>query len=219
MVNHKRAEEMATFFDLRADEYDAHMQQVLPFEAFYGAVTANIRETTQAVTMLDIGCGTGIELAGIFSKAPNAVITGIDLSEKMLDVLQQKYAGKASQLCLHQCSYFSFSFPVQAYDYVLAVQTMHHFLPATKADLYAKIYRALVQGGVYIEGDYVVAQEQELAMRAAYQERDDQEALLRHIDIPCSIDTQRQLLSQAGFSPIDLTYHAENVAVFVGYRA
>ena len=47
---------------------------------------------TSINSLLDIGCGTGLELASIYQKFPNVKITGIDLSKDMLEKLRVKYA-------------------------------------------------------------------------------------------------------------------------------
>ena len=66
--------------------------------------------------ILDLGCGTGLELEGIFSKAPNAVITCIDLSEKMLSKLTSKYSRFLDQIKPIKGSYLIVPFPEKKYD-------------------------------------------------------------------------------------------------------
>lgn len=51
-------------------------------------------------TLLDLGCGTGLELDPIFKRFPDLSVTGVDLSADMLERLARKYAGKRlSLLC------------------------------------------------------------------------------------------------------------------------
>lgn len=68
-------------------------ETIASFEQFYTLVSTLIRETEERLAILDLGCGTGLELRGIFDRAPNAVITGVDVSEKMLSELKRKYTG------------------------------------------------------------------------------------------------------------------------------
>ena len=83
---------MGEFFDRMSGEYDAHMKDnVEGFEQFYSSIAAAIPETKAELGILDIGCGTGIELAAVFQRVPNALITGVDLSGEMLDILRDKY--------------------------------------------------------------------------------------------------------------------------------
>ena len=81
-------EAMGDFFDRVSDTYDSDMEKAVDaFNQFY-SVVADIPETQAELRILDIGCGTGLELAAVFEKAPNAIITGIDISADMLDKLR-----------------------------------------------------------------------------------------------------------------------------------
>ena len=140
------------FFDARADGYEAHMRKnVAGSDRFY-------RETITALPikpgmrLLDLGCGTGLELDELFRLCPDAVVTGIDLSNGMLDALTEKHAGRA--LTLIQGDYFAVPFP-GPFDAAVSVETMHHFEADKKLELYQKIAAALTPGGVYVETDFV----------------------------------------------------------------
>ena len=110
----------------------------------------NILETQEPVSILDIGCGTGIELRYIWEKAPNAHITCIDLSREMLNLLLEHYRDKAELVTTIQASYLSWDYPENSFDMVVSSMTMHHFWQDEKIDVYNNIYRALKDGGVYI---------------------------------------------------------------------
>ncbi len=93
------AEEMERFFDARARGYDTHIRTVIrSFDSFYACIAAQIPATDAAIRVLDLGCGTGLELGGIWARAPRASIRGIDLSAEMLARLQERWPGWASQL-------------------------------------------------------------------------------------------------------------------------
>jgi len=153
---------MSQFFDERANSYDHHMKQtVTQFKKIYNIISILIGRTKEAVEILDLGCGTGLELEGIFSKAPNAVITCIDLSEKMLSKLKSKYSRFLDQIKPVKGSCLIVPFPEKKYDYVVSVMTMHHFPYDTKCKLYKKIRKSMKNEGKYIEGDYVVSPKKE----------------------------------------------------------
>ena len=128
---------MSQFFDEKANGHDQQMKQtVTQFKKIYNIISILIGRTKEAVEILDLGCGTGLELEGIFSKAPNAVITCIDLSEKMLSKLKSKYSRFLDQIKPVKGSYLIVPFPEKKYDYVVSVMTMHHFPYDTKCKLY-----------------------------------------------------------------------------------
>lgn len=206
-------EKMSTFFDMRVDHYDEHMKSTFQeeFTRYYQVIAEPIIATQERIAVLDLGCGTGNELESIFVKAPNVQITGIDLSEQMLQKLARKYSSYLEQLTLRCESYLRADFGHATYNYIVSVQTMHHFLPEVKVALYQKIKRALKPGGKYIEGDYVVSSTEAEELLARYQaivaEFSLEDANQYHLDIPTTIDTQIQLLKEAGFATVDLLYH------------
>ena len=214
-------EKMAAFFDARAAGYDAHMQRsVASFEDFYAAVAQPIPRTQRALRILDIGCGTGLELDPIFERAPNARVTGIDLSERMLAALREKYAARMDRITLIQGSYLETPFEEGGYDYAVSVMTLHHLLPPRRALLYAKIRHALKLGGSYVEGDYVVSKAEEERLINALRRKADSagpggEAGAYHVDIPLALETQRRLLIEAGFAGVEVIWHEGEAAVYV----
>ena len=84
-------EDMALFFDRRANDYDEHMKY-WKLSKFL-EVTENISSTTSKPRILDLGCGTGGEIEYILKRNPTAQITCVDLSKTMLDILQENYKG------------------------------------------------------------------------------------------------------------------------------
>lgn len=224
-------EPMAAFFDARATGYDDHMRKNVftdtTFVAFYAAIATQIPETTEAIQILDLGCGTGFEIAPILQRAPNALITAVDLSEQMLALLAERYPAQRAQLTLVADSYLTMPLGTQRYDYIISAMTIHHLLHEPKRQLYAKIYAALKPSGKYIEGDTVTMVAWEAEFLAAYARQVEQappaEDGAYHIDVPLSIDTQRDLLLSVGFKHFDLLWQLDstaewNHAVYVVYR-
>ncbi|MFL7810719.1 MAG: methyltransferase domain-containing protein, partial [Anaerolineae bacterium] len=215
-----RAEEMASFFDVRADGYDAHMEEtVASFEEFYRAVASPIARTEAPIRVLDLGCGTGLEIAAILERAPNARIVGIDLSKRMLDKLRERYAARMDQITLREASYLDLPAYEEGYDYVLAVMTLHHLLPEAKRALYEQIYEVLLPGGAYIEGDYAVTPEKEEMLLRRYEVKAAEVGGAaegsHHIDIPFSLETQRRLLAEAGFGEMEVIWQEGEATVYV----
>ena len=217
-----QTEEMAAFFDARAAGYDEHMRGFVfadkAFDEFYQAMSAPIGKTDEPVHILDLGCGTGLEFEALFQRAPNALITGVDVSENMLELLRKRYIGRMSQITLLADSYLAMPFAAQTYDYVISAMSMHHVLRSTKRELYVKIHAALKPGGRYIEGDSVTRPEMEGEFLAEYQKLaadvPPAEDGYYHIDIPFSIESQRTLLLEAGFKDFRLVWQRDSSAVW-----
>ena len=211
--------EMAAFFDDKASTYEDRQKGRGPhFLHMHMAVAGALEETSRELKILDLGCGTGVELEMLLTRAPNARITCIDVSDGMLEQLRRKYVDSLEQLEIVQGSFQEIPFRERHYDYVVSVFAMHHFLYLQKIDLYTKVRMALRPEGIYLEGDYYVSPEEEKQDSARYQQ------LLKtgvispdiryHIDVPFSVARQKQILLEAGFSKVVVLFEGGNNAVF-----
>jgi tRNA (cmo5U34)-methyltransferase len=214
------AEKMGEFFTARVGHYDTGRFEY--FKEQYERLGACIPETSEPLRVLDIGCGSGIEYQYIWEKAPNAHITGVDLSDGMLDALADKYADRKEQWASFKKSYFDYEYPENIFDIVLSNQTMHHFLPEQKLPLYQNLLKTLKPGGFYLECDFIVDEPMQKAYWARYERimKNYTKAEIGqfHIDIPCSLKTQEELLREAGFSPVIVlsdNIHDENNAAIL----
>lgn len=213
-------EEMGAFFNRRADIYDAHMLQDLELDAFYREITDCVQPTGKDFSLLDIGCGTGIELEGLFAKYPGMRVTGVDLSAGMLQKLKEKFPKKEIELICG--SYFDLTF-ASDYDVVLSTYSLHHWNASQKLSLYQKVFKALKNGGVFINGDYTCKTpereryfQDELA-RLRKQEH-LQDNVLYHYDIPLTANTEQTLLHAAGFQKVCLVREWENTSILTARK-
>lgn len=75
-------EEMAGFFEKRLGGYEEHMSVwEKSYKVFAGLLPPECKK------ILDLGCGTGLELDMIWQNNPDIVVTGVDLCQGMLDKL------------------------------------------------------------------------------------------------------------------------------------
>ena len=72
-------ERMEVFFTARVDCYDAHMLQEVEGYAEGCRMAAGLLPET-CTWLLDLGCGTGLELEPVFERFPDLRVTGIDLT-------------------------------------------------------------------------------------------------------------------------------------------
>lgn len=219
MDSPKPPERMADFFDARAHGYEQHMRtSVSEFDTFYHSIASLVSPTDQPVNILDVGCGTGLELAPILHRAPRARVIAIDLSRAMLSELKARFAHRLDQITLVRGSYMHIPFGEARYEYAVAVMTLHHLLPEPKRELYTRINRALKPGGVFIYGDWVVSPEEERRYRRRCEEMtpatqgcDDR---CYHVDIPLAAELENELLLEAGFSSVEEAWRSPGTVVF-----
>jgi len=215
----RKIETMSDFFDNRADTYDDHMINELDLNMFYNEIAECIPKNRTNIKLLDLGCGTGLELERIFRIYPFAEVTGIDLSGKMLDILRAKYRDRMSQLKLIRQSYFDIDFGVDIYDIVLSTYSLHHYSKELKLSLYRKIYCSLKEDGIYTEGDYTVKTMDEENHFIEENERirkiNEITNGVYHIDTPFAVGTQINLLSQAGFKRVNVNKQWNKTTIFL----
>ena len=205
-------EEMGEFFNRRAEGYEAHMVKVGFDDETYKRAVMPLPQGDTPFKILDLGSGTGLELQYLFERIPNAQVTCIDLSEQMLAILAEHYQERKQQLEIISASYLTWDYPDAAYDYIISVNTMHHFDQTEKTKLYGKIRRSLKPGGMYIESDFMVDQAMMEQFQARYKriimDLPIQASGHYHIDIPFTVDVQKKLLLKAGFSEVKVFYES-----------
>lgn len=213
-------EKMDEFFTVRAEGYDEHMlNEVGGCRECYGKMAEFIPDGTK--NLLDLGCGTGLELEGIFERFPDISVTGIDITKAMLDRLSEKYQGK--NITLICGDYFTADLGRERFDTAISFQTMHHFSHEKKIGLYRKIRDSLKSGGVYIECDYMVetqAEEDKWYSENARirKEQGISEDEFYHYDTPCTIENQIKMFKAAGFSSAEKVFKIENTTIIIAKK-
>ena len=200
-----KLEKMAEFFEARLEGYDEHMLNDIEGASEFYPFTANA--LPKDCNILDLGCGTGLELEFYFNDSPNARVTGIDLSQGMLNALEVKLQGKNIKLIC--ASYFDYPFGECLFDAAVSVESLHHFTLDEKAKLYKRLCDSLKDGGFFILTDY-------FAQDSAYEERCRDEFMrikrengisdkaFYHYDTPLTVEHEIQALSQGGFSKVEI---------------
>lgn len=195
-------EAMDAFFNARIGDYEEHMSQ---WTAHYRWMAELIPDSTK--TLLDIGCGTGLELDTIFARLPDLQVTGIDMAEEMLSKLREKHGNR--NLTLIRDDYFRHPFGESVYDGVIAFETLHHFPAETKTRLFTKICRALKPGGFYLECDYIASSQaiEDLVFAEAARRRERDRIppdTFVHFDTPLTLEHEMDAMRDAGFSTVEL---------------
>ena len=215
-----KLEPMADFFAARVEGYDEHMlENVEGCREGYQKMAELI--PPNAKDLLDLGCGTGLELDAIFARRAELSVVGIDLCDAMLEKLRSKHSDKA--LTLIRGDYFQVDFGADRFDVAVSFETLHHFSYEKKLGLYQKLFQALRSDGVYIECDYMVeTQDEEDALMA------QNEALRReqgissedyyHFDTPFTVEKQTELLKRAGFSEIQKLFRMGGTVLLIAKK-
>ena len=203
-------EKMKDFFENRLVGYDEHMMTNIESADEFYPFTAKQLPVSKNCHILDLGCGTGLELEEYYLLNPSAKVTGIDLSQGMLNALKKKFADK--DIILIEGSYFDIPFSTGAFDCAVSVESLHHFTKEEKIPLYAKLHKALKESGYFILTDYFSLSDEEermhhtnlLKLKNELGITDDE---FYHYDTPLTVRHETEALMKAGFSSVDVLYH------------
>lgn len=209
-------EEMDGFFTARVGEYEAHMAL---WEEAYCRFAGLLPQGCKNI--LDLGCGTGLELDKIWMKNPEIAVTGVDLCQSMLDLLKEKHQDKKLEVVC--ADYFSYDMGECKWDAVVSFESFHHFLPERKKQLYHKIYQALKDGAVFILGDYLAccAEEEEILRKVYFEKRRSEgipEDVFVHFDIPLTLGHEIELLREAGFLQVKVVDCIEGATILLAEK-
>ncbi len=191
----ERNRSMQSFFNEKANEYDAVHAKLMNTK---DALTATI--PTHAKKILDLGVGTGLELFDLFSRVPDARVTGIDISEGMLAHLAERsFADRVRVIC---GNFFTVDFG-NGYDAVISSSALHHFTAKDKMLLYRKIFESLAPNGMFLNADCIAnTLDEEAAALSNYEQNKDRES---HIDTPLAKESEEQLIRAVGFADVSIT--------------
>lgn len=214
-------ERMSDFFAARVDGYDEHMlKEVEGCAEGYALMASLVPASTKK--LLDLGCGTGLELDFLFPLLPDLAVTGVDLTPEMLNALQRKHADK--NLTLICGDYFKVDFGKEIFDCAVSFETMHHFPREPKTALYRRICDALLPGGCYIECDYMVDTQEEEDHWFAENDRLRRESGITddsycHYDTPHSIANLISMMHEAGFASAELVFRLGGTGMLVARKS
>lgn len=217
-------------FDATAASYDASRRLLIPcFDDFYGMVVRLAPfPRDAAIDVLDLGAGTGL-LAGVVRDAfPNARLTLVDISDDMLNVARERFAGDAA-VGYATADYASEPIPGE-YDLIVSALSIHHLSDAEKADLFRRCLQALRPGGAFVNADQVLGaspaitefnraewRRESAANGAPEAEIVAAEERQKH-DILSTLEAQLAWLRDAGFTDVDCHFKHLWFAVYAGRK-
>lgn len=217
-------ETIETQFNSVAQQYDKQRRKLIPcFQDFYKIAVENINLSSSSPKILDLGAGTGLLSEFVLQKYPNAQITLVDLSEKMLEVAKNRFE---TNTCIHIIRQdFTKYTSTQPFDAVVSSLAIHHLEDSDKIKLYNSIFSYLKEEGTFINAEQVCGEDDYFSKfydtRWRYQiensglTADEIKASYERIklDKRSPILSQLKWLKDAGFNHVDCLYKYYDFAV------
>ncbi|MCB8946026.1 MAG: class I SAM-dependent methyltransferase [Ardenticatenaceae bacterium] len=101
------------------------------------------------MTVLDVGCGTGLQLAQY--QQAGCMVVGLDKSPSMLQAAQQKLGQTAE---LHYADATQMPFANNRFDLITATLVLHEMAPAVRDGVMGEMKRVLKDNGRLLFTDY-----------------------------------------------------------------
>ena len=198
-------EKMDEFFAARVAGYDEHMLSEIEGSKEFYPYTASLLPGHEGARVLDLGCGTGIELEYYYAANSGAIVTGIDLSAEMLKGLRKKFPEK--NIHLINASYFEIPLGEDCFDAAVSVESLHHFTAKQKLNLYKKLVLALKKDGIFVLTDYFAETEElEKEYFQILKELKERQGItddaFYHYDTPLTVTHEIDILQNAGFKDV-----------------
>lgn len=185
-----------------------------------------------ATEILDIGCGGGNYAIRLLAYLPDANVTLVDLSEKMLERAAERIAsiskGKITRIW---GDIRNILLPENRFDIIVAGTSLHHLrIDSEWNDVFTGIYSSLKPGGSFWISDMIKHDNKEVhqVLKENYSEY-----LVRNIgaelkdwvfeqmqieDSPRSLNYQIELLQKTGFRNIEILHKNMIFAAFGGIK-
>jgi tRNA (cmo5U34)-methyltransferase len=219
-------------FEEIAHEYDEVIQLFIPYyhQMLEAVVCALPFGKSEAINVIDLGCGTGRIAKSIKDAYPEARITCLDLVENMLEMAKSKLVGKNNiryQIGNFECYEFD-----DIYDVAISSLALHHLLTdEDKKAFYQKIYDNLAPGGVFYNADIILGSSDRIQeiymdrwkafMRKQLLEDDIENKWIPKYyeeDRPAKLLEQLSWLTDIGFHEVDVLWKYYNFAVYGGRK-
>ena len=214
-------------FDATAATYDRDRMKLIPgHEAFYAAALE--LSPTDAMNIVELGAGSGLFSTMLRAAFPEAHLTLIDFSEKMLELARGRL-GSDPRITFLLADYTIEPLPANS-DAIVTSLSIHHLEDERKRTLLKPILEALRPGGLFVNADHIAGPTAEL--EEAYQlrwladvralgatEQQISDSLYRQQeDRRTPVAAQLAWMREAGFADVDCWYKYSSFAVMAGSK-
>lgn len=217
-------------FNLVSEEYDINREKFIPcyhdyYETTTDFISANIKNPNK---ILDLGSGTGLLSYYWYKAFPKADYMLVDIADEMLAVAKKRFFNL--QNVQYEVLNYIKSFPKGNYDCVISALSIHHLNDFDKKHLFARIYKELPKGGIFVNYDqfcggtvqmnewfdtYWINHLEKSGLTQKdielWQER-------RKLDKECSVEQEMEMLKDCNFKDVNCVYSNQKFSVIVAIK-
>lgn len=119
-------------------------------------------KSASEISVLEIGCGTGITTEILLESRENIKLTAIDIDNEMIRFVKQTLSSypNVSFIVSDVLSFVKEQKP-NSFDIVISAFTIHNLTSEYRQQLYKEIYRILKAGGLFVNADKFVSDNKE----------------------------------------------------------
>jgi tRNA (cmo5U34)-methyltransferase len=223
----KHSEIVRNQFDKEYGDYDNFIKKVVPgYEEMHKSVMKLLKYPKDSeLNVLDLGIGTGKTAKAILDNFPKATIVGYDISPNMLSLAKKHLAIYKRRVKFIEGDIKDVLFN-KKYDACVSVLAIHHLNLREKGELYKKIFQALKDEGIFVNGEVVkqkTKQEEDkvrgeweniLVKNLGKKEALEKIELFKKEDLPDKLSDQIRLLKESGFHKVEETWNYSIYSVF-----
>jgi tRNA (cmo5U34)-methyltransferase len=219
-------------FESEAKEYDDIIIKLIPYyHQMVGALIDSIHfNSDAALSVMDLGCGTGTIVKRISEKFPNSKIVCVDIASNMIDIARYKLSEhKDTEFITGDFSKIDFD---KKFDVVVSSLALHHLENnKDKKTFYTEIYNILTDIGIFYNADVVLAstdfnQNMNINRWIEFMNKSvPMDEILNYWipkykteDRPAKLMDQLKWLRDIGFKSVDVIWKYYNFSVFGGVR-
>ena len=230
----------------RVGRYDAEMEIMHPNRAKMVEVAMQVLpfSVDAAVTVVDLGVGTGFLTARFLEAFPNGQVIGLDGAPAMIELAKSRLAEVAGRVEFRVGDFQEIGHhlsDVKTIDAVLSAYALHHLRASEKLEVLRQCMHLLRPGGWLVNADLVVAESPAVEARIQHirvegivrraRERDDRfktiegtrrflaELESREGDQPIALAEDLSLLRASGAQDVTVFWQEFREVVYGGQRA
>jgi tRNA (cmo5U34)-methyltransferase len=215
-----------------ASVFDDMLNRSIPFYNEMLDLTTSfvIKYSNEGSIVYDLGCSTASTLIDIAKKTDLRLkLIGVDNSNAMLERARQKFNAYGLDIELLNIDIFNIN--LQSSNVIISNYTLQFIRPLLREKLIKKIFNSLKDSGIFIFSEKVITENKKLnkimidkyynfKKTQGYSDFEiaQKREALENVLIPYSLEENKKMCEDAGFSNFEIIFKWNNFATFIAIK-